>query len=146
MIFYCLRHTCAFFLLNNLSNKIWFNFRIPSWSIYTIIPFPTCYPTRYPRPIMLEFYHVLALRWALGLWLDQSPQPFDYLCQFYSQCFIWTTTSFNCKTPSMCFHTPLNLMDIHFLRCTHGNEHMKTHDVVHDTFATIAQDVGCHMR
>ncbi len=109
VIFYHLQHTYAFFLLNNLSNKKWFNFKIPSWSVHTIIPFPTRSPTWYLRPIMLEFYHVLALKWAFGLWLDQFPQPFDNLPQFYPQCFTWTTTSFNCKPPSICFHTPLTL-------------------------------------
>jgi hypothetical protein len=36
-------------------------------------------------------------------------------------------------------------MGIHFLRCFHGNERIGTHDAVHDTFATIVQDVGFHM-
>jgi hypothetical protein len=43
------------------------------------------------------------------------------------------------------FSHPIDLMDIHLFHCTHGNEHMKTHDVVHNIFATIMQDVGCHM-
>ncbi len=34
------------------------------------------------------------------------------------------------------FSHPIDLMDIHLLHCTHGNEHVRTHDVVHDTFAT----------
>jgi hypothetical protein len=37
-------------------------------------------------------------------------------------------------------------MGIHFLRCIHGNECIGTHDALHDTFATIAWDVGCHVR
>jgi hypothetical protein len=28
-------------------------------------------------------------------------------------------------------------MGIHILRYTHGNKHTRTHDVIHDTFATI---------
>jgi hypothetical protein len=36
-------------------------------------------------------------------------------------------------------------MGIHLLRYTHGNKCMGTHYVVHDTFATIARDVGFHM-
>jgi hypothetical protein len=36
-------------------------------------------------------------------------------------------------------------MGIHFLRCVHGNEHTKTHDVVRDTFVAIVQDVGFHV-
>ncbi len=76
---------------------------------YTILPFPTCFPTWYLKPIVHEFYHVPALGWGLCLSLNQSPQPFDYLPQFYPQCFTWTTTSFNYKPPSMCFHTPSTL-------------------------------------
>jgi hypothetical protein len=36
-------------------------------------------------------------------------------------------------------------MGIHLLRCADGNEFTKTHDVIHDTFATIARDVGFHV-
>jgi hypothetical protein len=41
----------------------------------------------------------------------------------------------------MCTH-PIDPMGIHLLRCTHGNERMGTHDVIHDIFVTIMQDVG----
>jgi hypothetical protein len=44
----------------------------------------------------------------------------------------------------MCTH-PIDYMGIHLLRCVHGNEHIRTHDVVHNTFATIVWDVGFHM-
>jgi len=44
----------------------------------------------------------------------------------------------------MCTHA-IDLMGIHLLHCVHGNEHMGTYDVVHDTFVTIVQDVGFHM-
>jgi hypothetical protein len=44
----------------------------------------------------------------------------------------------------MCTH-PLDPMGIHLLHCTHGNEQTTTHDVVRDTFAAIAQNVGFHM-
>jgi hypothetical protein len=37
-------------------------------------------------------------------------------------------------------------MDIYHLRCTHGNEHTKTHDVIQDTFATIVWDAIFSMR
>jgi len=36
----------------------------------------------------------------------------------------------------VCTH-PINPMGIHILCCTHGNEHTRTHDAIHDTFATI---------
>jgi hypothetical protein len=36
-------------------------------------------------------------------------------------------------------------MGIHFLHCIHGNKCTGTHDVVHNTFATIAQNGGFHV-
>jgi hypothetical protein len=44
----------------------------------------------------------------------------------------------------ICTHL-VDLMGIHFLHCVHGNEHMGTYDVVHDTFVTIVQRVSFHM-
>jgi hypothetical protein len=44
----------------------------------------------------------------------------------------------------MCTHL-INLMDIHFLHCTHGNEHIGTHDAIHHTFAAIVRNVNFHM-
>jgi len=44
----------------------------------------------------------------------------------------------------MCTH-PIDLMGIHLIRNAHGNEHIRTHDVVCDTFATVAQDATFHM-
>jgi hypothetical protein len=37
-------------------------------------------------------------------------------------------------------------MDIHLLRCAHGNERIGTHDEVHYTFVTIVWDVSFHVR
>jgi hypothetical protein len=36
-------------------------------------------------------------------------------------------------------------MDIHLLRCVHGNEHIGTHDAICNTFVAIAQDASFHM-
>jgi hypothetical protein len=36
-------------------------------------------------------------------------------------------------------------MGIHFLHYAFGNERTKTHDAIHDTFATIMWDVGFHV-
>jgi hypothetical protein len=36
-------------------------------------------------------------------------------------------------------------MGIHLLRCVHGIERTKTHDVIRDTFATIVRDASFHM-
>jgi hypothetical protein len=44
----------------------------------------------------------------------------------------------------VCPH-PINPMGIHLLHCTYGNEHMKTYNVVHDTFVAITQDVNFHV-
>jgi hypothetical protein len=44
----------------------------------------------------------------------------------------------------VCTH-PIDLMGIHLLRCAHGNERTRTHDVIHDTFVAIAQNVGFSM-
>jgi hypothetical protein len=50
----------------------------------------------------------------------------------------WTTPSLNASIfRYVCTH-PVNLMGIHFLCYVHGNEHIGTHDAIHDTFVTIA--------
>jgi hypothetical protein len=36
-------------------------------------------------------------------------------------------------------------MGIHFLHYAHGNEHIGIHDAIHDTFVTIARNVGFHV-
>jgi len=36
-------------------------------------------------------------------------------------------------------------MGIHLLRCTHGNKHTRTHDIVRNIFATIAWDDNFHV-
>ncbi len=36
-------------------------------------------------------------------------------------------------------------MGIHFLHCAHGNERIKTHDAIRDTFVAIAWIVNFHM-
>jgi hypothetical protein len=98
------------FHLNNLSNNKWFNFKIPSRSIYTIIPFPTCFLSRHLKSIVSEFYHVLVQGQALGLQFDQSSKPFDYPNFLHNISYVtWTTPSFYCKHPSMCAHISLTL-------------------------------------
>jgi hypothetical protein len=44
----------------------------------------------------------------------------------------------------MCIHL-IDFMGIHLLRYAHGNEHIKTHDVIHDTFATIVWGANFHV-
>jgi hypothetical protein len=44
----------------------------------------------------------------------------------------------------VCTH-PIDLMGIHLLHCVHGNEHMETHDGIHNTFGAIVWYVGFHV-
>jgi hypothetical protein len=44
----------------------------------------------------------------------------------------------------VCTH-PIDLMGIHLLRCVHNNKCIRTHDVIHNTFTPIAQNVGFHV-
>jgi hypothetical protein len=54
-------------------------------------------------------------------------------------------TSFNCK-PLQCVCThPIDPTSIHLLCYAHGNKCIGTHDVVHDIFIVIAQDVKFHV-
>jgi len=58
----------------------------------------------------------------------------------------WITPSFNYRYLSICVCThPIDLMGIHLLRCVHGNKCTWTYDVIHNTFTTIARDVGFHV-
>ncbi len=36
-------------------------------------------------------------------------------------------------------------MGIYLLRCAHDNEHIGTHDAIHDPFATIMRDANFHV-
>jgi len=40
---------------------------------------------------------------------------------------------------------PIDSSSIHFLWCSHGNEHIGTHDVICDVFKPIAKEVGFHV-
>jgi hypothetical protein len=107
VIFYQPQHTSVFFFLNNSSNNKWFNYKIPSWRVCIIIHFLTCYLTRYQRPIMLEFYHLLALGGCLVytlidlLILSIIFLSFSHIISNMT----WTIISFNCKPTLMCVHT-----------------------------------------
>jgi len=59
VIFYHPQAMHVFFHLNNSSSNKWFNFKIPSQSIRTIILFLACSSMGHLRPIVPEFYHVL---------------------------------------------------------------------------------------
>ncbi len=49
--------------------------------------------------------------------------------------------SITCIPQCMCTH-PINPKNIHLLHCAHGNEFIRTHDIVRDTFVVIERDVG----
>jgi hypothetical protein len=67
VIFYHLQHEHLSLLLNNSSDNIWFIFKIPFQNICTIMSFLTWFLTRYLKPIVFKFYHVLALGRMFGL-------------------------------------------------------------------------------
>jgi hypothetical protein len=59
--------------------------------------------------------------------LNQNQQFFEILNSYPTS--IWLTPSFNSKPFSLCVHsTPINVLDIYFLQCTHGNARcIRTH-------------------
>ncbi len=112
MIFYHPQPVHVFFHLSNSLGNKWFNFKIPSWNVCTIIPFPSCSPIGHLRPIVPKFYLVLAQGHVLSLQFNQPSQPFDYLPQFFAQHFV-----FNLDYPipqlqtslDVCAHIPSTL-------------------------------------
>jgi hypothetical protein len=99
------------------------------------------------RPIMFEFYHVLTLGQTLGLiWLVFL--TFWLFSPIFSTMFWMQLGLLHLLITSVpwcvCTH-PINPMGIHLLRCTRGNKHTRTHDIVRDTFATIAWDASFHV-
>jgi len=99
--------THVFFHLNNSSGNKWFNFKIPSQNVCTIVSFPTCFSTGYLKPIVLEFYHILAQGQVLDLQLNQFflalTSFFNLFCSVSNT--TWNAPSPNCKYPLMCVHT-----------------------------------------
>jgi hypothetical protein len=115
----------SFFIWITQRDKKWFNFKIPFWSVHTIIPFPTCSPTRYLRPIVPKFYHVLAQGW--GVWFT-TRSIFPAFPLFSTVFFTSLYTWLGLPHPSIvgilrcvCTH-PIDPMGIHFLFCAHGIE------------------------
>jgi hypothetical protein len=127
---------CVFFYLKNSSDNKWFNFNISFWSIYTIIPFLTCYLMTYLRPIVLEFtVSLVFLTFRLSSLI------------FFATFWMWFRLphlSIVSILWCMCTH-PINLMGIHLLHCYHGNECTCIHDAICDTFATITWNVNFHV-
>jgi hypothetical protein len=96
MIFYHPQLVHVFFYLNNsLGNKC-FNFKIPSWSVYPIIPFSTHFPTRYLKFIKGMAYNSTSFPNLSIIF------PGFLLNVLYTT---WTTPSFYCRYLSMCVHS-----------------------------------------
>ncbi len=80
----------VFLCLNNSSSNKWFDFKIPSRNVCTIITFLACFLTRYLNPIMPKFYHLLAQRWVFGLQFNQYFKVFYKIPWFFFIMFwIW---------------------------------------------------------
>jgi hypothetical protein len=89
--------------------------------------------------------------WPKGKQLIYSSTNFPNLLIFFLIFSITLCTQLGLPHPSIvgicrcvCTH-PINPMGIHLLQCVHSNERTKTHNVIHDTFAIIVQDVYFHL-
>jgi hypothetical protein len=142
---------CVFFHLNNSSGNKWFNFKISSWIIYTIIPFLACSLTRHLKPIVLEFDHVWSCFGPMvGTWFTTRLVFLAF--QLYSLIFCTSLRTWLGPPHPLiasilrcvCTH-PINPMGTHFLRYVHSNECTGTHDAIRDTFVTIVRDASFHM-
>jgi len=147
VIFYSPKLVYVFLYLNNSSGNKWFDFKIPSRNVYTIIPFLACSSIEYLRPIMFEFY----MFWHKGKSLAYSSTSLPSLSIIFSNFFIvfWMrfglshlliTGNFQC----VCTH-PIDPMCIHFSHCVRDNKCIKTHVAICDTSITIVCDVGFYM-
>ncbi len=107
-----------------------------------------------PPPTHLQFaklYTKGVMFWPRGGRLVYSSTNLHNLSVIFLSFFhntsymIWTTLSFNYRYFSNACTYPIDLMGIHLLHCSHGNERTRTHDVICNIFATIVQDVNFHM-
>ncbi len=55
---------------------------------------------------------------------------------------IWIAPSFSHMPHSLCLHPFHWSLYIHLLWCSHGNEHIGTHNTFHDVFASITKKVS----
>jgi hypothetical protein len=78
---------CVFFFFNNSLGNKWFNLKISFQNIYIIVPYLTCFLTRYLRFNVFKFYHVPALGRMLGLQVNQYSHHFNYFPKFSPQYF-----------------------------------------------------------
>jgi len=129
VIFYHPQLVCVFLHLNNSSGNKWFNFKIPSRSVYTIIPFPSCFLMGHLRPIVLEFLSCFGPRASIWL-IVQLIFPAFQLSSLFFCTSLWTRLGPphpSIKSIPRCVWThPIDLMGIHLLHCVHGNERIRT--------------------
>jgi hypothetical protein len=124
------------------------HFKIPFWSICTIIPSLTCFPMKFFKPIITKFYHVWALGWVLGLIIRLIFPTFQLFSPIFStSLWMWlglAHPSIASLPQWVCTH-PIDSMGIHLLCCAHDSECMGTHDAIHNIFVAIVRDVGLYV-
>jgi hypothetical protein len=87
----------------------------------------------------------------VGTWLPTQP-IFPAFLLFCTSFFTTFRMQLGLPHPSipnilwcMCTH-PIDVMGVHLLCCTHGNEYIGTHDVIRDIFVAITRDVDFHVK
>ncbi len=90
VIFYRSQHMHVFLPLNNSSNNKWFDLKIPSWNLWTIIASLTCF---------LNFFKFQPWGECLAYILTNLPSLLIIFFYFFHNALNvdWTTKSFNCK-------------------------------------------------
>lgn len=132
----------VFFLLNNSSGNKWVDFKIPFEAFAPLDPFQ--------HALWQNIWNPLCSGLGTGSWLTIWP----IFLAFLLVSLIFSTrlqTRLKLPYPSvvgflqcMCTY-PIDPICIHFLCCVHGNEHIRIHDVVCNTFVTIAHDARFHL-
>jgi hypothetical protein len=147
VIFYSPKFVHVFLYLNNSSGNKWFDFKIPSWNVYTTIPFLACFLIDIWGPSCLNFI----MFWHKGRSLAYSSTSLSSLSIIFCNFFIvfWMRFGLShplitCNFQCVCTH-PIDPMGIHFLHCVRDNKCTGTHVVICDTFATIVCDVDFDM-
>jgi hypothetical protein len=99
------------------------------------MPFLTFFLRRHLKFIKLASFHDWAQKQKHGSHLHKTLPYFTYHLQYFVPTTFWiwlrlpdplVENLFHC----VCTHSINWLVNIHLLQCAHGNEHMKTHDVV----------------
>jgi hypothetical protein len=126
--------------LNNSSNNKWLNFKIPSWSVCTIIPFYHVHQWHIWGPLCSN----CIVLWLRDRCLTYNSTNFPNLSIVFPSCF---PLHFVCDLdyPSFNCRHRIDPMGINLLCCAHGNKCIETHDVICDTFVASTRDANFHM-